>query len=76
MSEEGTKMTNSEDRQFGAQDWINLSNYFVGNNYRFRENIIIPETYGHVRIKTNEEKTIEKVLESCPFKAVMSCVMG
>lgn len=31
---------------------------------------------GHVTIKTNEEKAVETVFESCPFKSVMSCVIG
>ena len=43
---------------------------------RARENIIIPRTVGPVQIKTNEEKTMDAVLESCFFKAGMSCVLG
>ncbi|KAJ8711471.1 hypothetical protein PYW07_008713 [Mythimna separata] len=57
-------------------DYDSLTRYLVGNNYRFRENIIIPRILGPVIIKTNEEKMIEATIESCPFKSVTSCVIG
>ena len=57
-------------------DYDSLTKYLVGNNYRFRENIIIPRILGPVIIKTNEEKMIEATIESCPFKSVTSCVIG
>lgn len=50
--------------------------FLVGNNQRFRENIIIPRMIGPVQIKTNEEKRIESIMESCAFKSIMSCVLG
>ncbi|XP_044762987.1 mitochondrial import inner membrane translocase subunit Tim22 [Coccinella septempunctata] len=63
-------------RELSPDEWSYLTKYFVGNNYRFRENIIIPRTLGPVQIKTNEEKMMEAFLESCPFKSMMSCVIG
>uniref|UniRef100_A0A1B6E2J3 Mitochondrial import inner membrane translocase subunit TIM22 n=1 Tax=Clastoptera arizonana TaxID=38151 RepID=A0A1B6E2J3_9HEMI len=54
----------------------NVLRYFVGNNQRYRENIVIPAMFGAVKIKTREEKMIESVFESCPFKSAMSCVVG
>ncbi|CAH0548729.1 unnamed protein product [Brassicogethes aeneus] len=63
-------------RDFTPEEWGFLTKYFVGNNYRYRENIIIPKNLGPVTIKTNEEKMVEAFFESCPFKAFMSCVMG
>lgn len=63
-------------RQFTADEWNYLTNYFVGNNFRYRENIIIPRSLGPVQIKTNEEKMVEAFFEGCPFKVVMSCVAG
>lgn len=69
-------MATQEKRQMTPEEWLSLSNYFVGNNYRYRENIIIPKSFGPVRIKTNEEKAVEAVFESCAFKAFMSCVIG
>lgn len=53
-----------------------LAQYFVGNNQRYRENIIIPKMVGPVQIKTNEQKMVESVFESCAFKTGMSCVLG
>ncbi|XP_070168394.1 mitochondrial import inner membrane translocase subunit Tim22-like isoform X4 [Polyergus mexicanus] len=50
--------------------------FLVGNQQRFRENIIIPRMLGPVQIKTIEEKRIESVMESCAFKSIMSCVIG
>lgn len=31
---------------------------------------------GPVQIKTNEEKLVESVFESCTFKSVIACVIG
>uniref|UniRef100_A0A1B6MK95 Mitochondrial import inner membrane translocase subunit TIM22 n=1 Tax=Graphocephala atropunctata TaxID=36148 RepID=A0A1B6MK95_9HEMI len=54
----------------------NLARYFIGNNTRYRENIIIPRSMGPVHIKSREEKLIEAGFESCAFKTTMSCVAG
>lgn len=59
-----------------TSNYDNLAKYLIGNQYRFRENIIIPRLLGPVIIKTNEEKMIEATVESCPFKVVTSCVIG
>lgn len=53
-----------------------IAQYFVGNNQRYRENIIIPKLVGPVQVKTNEQKMVESVFESCAFKTGMSCVIG
>jgi len=53
-----------------------IAMFLVGNQNRFRENIIIPTLMGPVKIKTVEEKRIENVMESCAFKSIMSCVIG
>lgn len=45
-------------------------------SHRFRENIVIPNILGGAKIKTNEEKMIEGVAESCFFKSFMACVLG
>lgn len=70
------KMETQQKRQFTTEEWISLTNYYVGNNLRYRENVIVPKTLGPVGIKTNEEKMVEAAMESCVFKSVMSCVMG
>lgn len=45
-------------------------------NFRYRDNIVIPSNFGPPKIKTNEEKMIESVVESCFFKSFMACVLG
>ncbi|XP_018336254.1 mitochondrial import inner membrane translocase subunit Tim22 [Agrilus planipennis] len=62
--------------QMTPEEWLSLTKYFVGNNQRYRENIILPKFLGPVKIKTNEEKAVEAVFESCAFKSLMSCVVG
>ncbi|XP_046418858.1 mitochondrial import inner membrane translocase subunit Tim22 [Neodiprion virginianus] len=57
-------------------DMDKIAVHLVGTQQRFRENIIIPRVMGPVRIKTNDEKLMESVMESCIFKSFMSCVMG
>lgn len=53
-----------------------LPMYFISTQQRFRDNIIIPRTVTNVAIKTNEEKRIESIMESCTFKSIGSCVIG
>lgn len=57
-------------------DYDALAKYLIGNQGRWRDNIIIPRILGPVIIKTNEEKLIESTVESCPFKSLTSCIIG
>jgi len=61
---------------FTNEEWDRLAVYMIGNNTRYRENIIIPRMMGPVKIKTREEKMVEAAFDSCAFKTVMSCVLG
>uniref|UniRef100_A0A8D8QW19 Mitochondrial import inner membrane translocase subunit TIM22 n=1 Tax=Cacopsylla melanoneura TaxID=428564 RepID=A0A8D8QW19_9HEMI len=54
----------------------NMAKHFIGNNSRYRENIYIPQVIGHNPFKSNEEKIMESILESCAFKTVISTVGG
>lgn len=45
-------------------------------HFRYRDAIIIPKNMGPVAIKTNEEKLVETMFESCAFKSFMACTMG
>lgn len=67
-----------KDKRVFLQDrvWDQVAVYLIGNQRRFRENIVIPRGVVPVHIKTNEEKAIETAMESCVFKSVMSCVLG
>jgi mitochondrial import inner membrane translocase subunit TIM22 len=46
------------------------------SSFRARDSVIIPRTQGPVTIRTNEEATMDTVMESCFFKSFMSCVIG
>jgi hypothetical protein len=75
----GFKMVKEEDGRpvfFTNEEWDRLALYLIGNNTRYRENVIIPRVIGPVKIKTREEKMVEAAFESCAFKTVMSCVAG
>ncbi|XP_014207888.1 mitochondrial import inner membrane translocase subunit Tim22 [Copidosoma floridanum] len=58
------------------EEWDKIAIYLVTNHQRYRENIIIPRCLGGGYIKSNEEKSIERFMESCVFKSIMSCVLG
>lgn len=66
----------SEKSIISDTDMDNIALYLIGHQQRFRDNIILPRTVGPVRLKTNEEKLIENVMESCTFKSIASCVIG
>ncbi|KAI5725081.1 hypothetical protein M8J77_010727 [Diaphorina citri] len=53
-----------------------MAKHFIGNNCRYRENIYIPQVIGHNPFKSNEEKMMESIMESCAFKTVISTVGG
>ncbi|XP_012532395.1 mitochondrial import inner membrane translocase subunit Tim22 [Monomorium pharaonis] len=57
-------------------DLDKMAMLLVGNQQRFRENIIIPRILGPVQIKSIDEKRVERAMESCVFKSIMSCVIG
>jgi hypothetical protein len=61
---------------FTNEEWDRLALYLIGNNTRYRENVIIPRIIGPIKIKTSEEKMVEAAFESCAFKTLMSCVAG
>lgn len=70
-------ISNSEEkRKLSNEDWVNLTNFFVGNNTRYRENIVLPKNLGPIKLKSDEEKMVEAAFESCAFKSLMSCVIG
>lgn len=67
----------SEKRIFMTDpDWDKIAQHLVGNQQRYRENIIIPRGVAPVQIKTIEEKRMDSIVESCVFKSIMSTVIG
>ena len=63
-------------RLFTPQEIDQIAKYLVAHQRRQRENIIIPRTFTPTVMKSREEKTVEAIFESCPFKAVLSLVAG
>lgn len=57
-------------------EWDQIMLNLIGNQQRFRENIVIPRILGQIHIKSVDEKRVEMVMESCVFKSFMSCVIG
>lgn len=68
ISARGSSLTDSELDKIAV--------FLVGNRQHFRENIIIPRMMVPVQIKSNEEKQIERIMESCTFKCIMSGIFG
>lgn len=66
----------SSNAAFTPQEVDSMLKYFVGNVYRYREQIIIPRTVGPVQIKSPDEKRVEAAFESCAFKSFVATVMG
>ncbi|XP_008217436.1 mitochondrial import inner membrane translocase subunit Tim22 [Nasonia vitripennis] len=58
------------------EEWDQIAIHLIGTQQRYRENIIIPRALGGGYIKSNEEKAVERFMESCAFKSIMSCVLG
>lgn len=75
---ENSPVVQNEDKRIFFEDtqMNEMAKHFTGNLYRYRENIVVPSSNGPIQIKTNEEKMIEKTVESCAFKSIMACVMG
>jgi hypothetical protein len=61
---------------FSPYEMDSLMKYFVGNNCKYREQIIIPRTVGPIHIKSIDEKRVEAAFESCAFKSLVASVMG
>ncbi|KAK8719312.1 hypothetical protein OTU49_014110 [Cherax quadricarinatus] len=61
---------------FTPQEIDQIARFLVANQRRERENLIIPRTFTPVVMKSREEKAVEAVFESCPFKAILSLFAG
>ncbi|CAK9816351.1 Mitochondrial import inner membrane translocase subunit Tim22 [Anthophora quadrimaculata] len=66
----------NEKKGINDTDLDHIAMYLTTSQQRFRENIIIPRTVGPVHLMNNEEKLIQRLMESCIMKTVSSCVMG
>ncbi|XP_045601204.1 mitochondrial import inner membrane translocase subunit Tim22 [Procambarus clarkii] len=61
---------------FTPQEIDQIARFLVGNQRRERESLIIPRNFTPVVFKSREEKAVEAVFESCPFKAILSLFAG
>jgi import inner membrane translocase subunit TIM22 len=63
-------------RFFTEQELESVSKYLIGNNVRPYPNIFVPQSGGPARVQPKEELFMQNVMESCPFRAGMSFVVG
>lgn len=71
-------MENIKSRQivFSPQEFEQVSKHLMGSQIRPYPNILVPQSAGPARIQTREELMMANVMESCPFRGVMSFVVG
>ena len=62
--------------RFTPQEFEMASKYLMGPLVRPYPNIIVPQNCGQAKIQPQEEKMMQAVMESCPFRGVMSFVVG
>ena len=69
-------MENTKKKEFTADEFEAVSKYLMGNNVRPYPNIFVPQSAGSARIQPKEEVFMQTLMESCPFRAGMSFVVG
>lgn len=68
--------SSKKDINFTPQEFDQISKYLMLSQIRLYPNVIVPQTNGTARIQAREELMMQNVIESCPFKGVMSFVVG
>ena len=61
---------------FTAQEFEQVTKHLMGSQIRPYPSILVPQSAGPARIQTREELMMQNVMESCPFRGVMSFVVG
>jgi len=71
-------MEDTKSRQivFSPKEFEQVSKYLMGSQIRPYPSILVPQSAGPARIQTREELMMQNVMESCPFRGVMSFVVG
>lgn len=69
-------MSNQKTINFSPAEFEAVSKYLMGSQIRPYPNIIVPQSAGIARIQPREELYMQRVFESCPFRATMSFVVG
>eukprot|EP00090_Calanus_glacialis_P032510 TRINITY_DN53864_c0_g1_i1.p1 TRINITY_DN53864_c0_g1~~TRINITY_DN53864_c0_g1_i1.p1 ORF type:complete len:206 (-),score=56.05 TRINITY_DN53864_c0_g1_i1:58-642(-) len=75
---DSTQNFTSQDQNlvFTPSEFESISKYLIGSSVRLYPNIIVPQSAGPARIQEKPELMMQSVIESCPFKSVMSFVVG
>jgi len=61
---------------FTPEEFDKVSKYLTGSLVRPYSNILVPQSAGPARLQGPEETRMQTVMESCPFRGVMSFVAG
>ena len=71
-----TMSSNSNGITFTPTEFEAVTRYLVGSQIRPYPNIIVPQSAGLARVQPREELIMTRIFESCPFRGVMSFVVG
>ena len=66
----------SKEIVFTPDEFEQVSKYLMGSQIRPYPNILVPQSAGPARIQAREELMMQNIMESCPFRGVMSFVVG
>ena len=69
-------MATKKDISFTSAEFEAVSKYLMGTQIRPYPNVIVPQSAGIARIQPREEIMMQSVFESCPFRGMMSFVVG
>lgn len=61
---------------FTPDEFERVTKYLVNSSVRLYPNIYVPQSNGIARVQPREELTMQNVMESCPFKGIMSFTVG
>ena len=72
-------MNNSETAKrpmFTPHEFEQVTKHLMGSQIRPYPTILVPQSAGPARIQTQQELMMQNIMESCPFRGVMSFVLG
>ena len=67
---------NSKEIVFSPDEFDQVTKHLMGSQIRPYPNILVPQSAGPARIQAREELMMQNVMESCPFRGVMSFFVG
>ena len=67
---------NSKEIVFSPEEFDQVTKHLMGSQIRPYPNILVPQSAGPARIHAREELMMQNVMESCPFRGVMSFFVG